>query len=140
MAADKGFDPGVFVPDHVRDNYFEMARAAAVQIGGTATAALHKMAEQWWKNHEREPLNGWEHLAGWAEKAEVPDDEPTDMAAAKAYESVKRAGADAVLDPDVVEELVEARRKDAASGAPVAPRESANAGPVGRPVKAAGKS
>jgi hypothetical protein len=140
MATDRGFDPGVFVPEETRRNYFEIARAAAAQSGGTATAALHKLAEQWWKDHEKEPLNGWEHLAGWAEKAEVPDDVATDMAAAKVYESVKRAGTAAVLDPDVTEELLEARKKAAAQGSPVAPRGSANAGPVGKPAKAAGKS
>jgi hypothetical protein len=137
--ADRGFDPGVFVPEETRQNYYEIARAAAAQVGGTATAALHKLAEQWWKDHEKEPLNGWEHLAGWAEKATVPDDEVTDMSVAKAYESVKRAGTAAVLDQDVVDELVEARKKEAEKSSPVAPRESANAGPVGKPAKAAGK-
>jgi hypothetical protein len=136
---DKGFDPGVFVPDHARDNYFEMARAAATQIGGSATDALHKMAEQWWRNHESEPMFGWEHLAGWAENATVPEDEDTNMAVARAYESVKRAGSAALLDDDVKEELLEARKKAAGQG-PVAPRESANAGPLGRPAKTPGSA
>jgi len=64
-------DHGMFVPSATRDNYLTIIRDQAATRGVEPDAVRDELVEQFEQLHERQPLDGYDHLAGWLEGADV---------------------------------------------------------------------
>lgn len=85
--------PEHFIPVSTRENYAQVARDAAKVNGGTAKDAMGELAAQFAKQHETDPLAGYDHLAAWAKDYDPAQDDPIDPAAAarsRVIESARR--------------------------------------------------
>lgn len=58
-------DPGVFIPQATRDNYAQIARDQATARGVEPSQVMGELADEWEQLHERQPLDGYDHLAAW---------------------------------------------------------------------------
>lgn len=58
-------DPGTFVPEATRENYAQIARDQATARGVEPTQIMGELADEWEKLHQRQPLDGYDHLAAW---------------------------------------------------------------------------
>lgn len=126
LAAD-AVAPEWFVPPSTRDNYRQIARDQAAIRGVEARQVMRELAEQWREMHQRQPLDGYDHLAAWAD-----NDDPTAgqgpsgtaVLQARALESARRDPYQAVIgDQALVEQGIAASQQAdaAAAGAAAAP-------------------
>lgn len=106
--------PTHFIPQATQDNYAQIARDQAQLRGMEARAVMLELAEQWRALHERQPLDGYDHLAAWAEKFDPSvGQEPSGLAVlqARALESARRDPYQAVIgDQALVAEGVAAQQ------------------------------
>ena len=58
-------DPGTFVPEATRENYAQIARDQATARGVEPSQIMGELADEWERLHERQPLDGYDHLAAW---------------------------------------------------------------------------
>lgn len=113
----------MLIPDSTRENYVTVIRRAAVARGISLDAARSQQLENWRRQHEAEPMGGWNVLADWLEKADLDaglDIDPAEAAKVRALESAKRDPSNpqaAILDMSdkEVREEVEASRNQAAA-------------------------
>jgi hypothetical protein len=113
--------PTHFIPKATQDNYAQIARDQAALRGSEPKAVMQEFAEQWLQMHERQPLDGYDHLAAWAKDFDPAADEgPSGLAIlqARVIESARRDPYQAVIgDQAAVEQGVTAQRaQDAAIG------------------------
>lgn len=105
-------DPSFFIPQGTRDNYLQIARDAAAATGGSPKDAMGKLADDFEKRHEADPVAGWDHLAEWAKDADPGESTGPSalaLAQAKAVESARRDPSTALQgDQAVVAEAVKA--------------------------------
>lgn len=104
----------MFVPASAQDNYSQIARDQAAVRGVDAGQVLREMADQWQQLHERQPLDGYDHLASWARQADpTAGAGPSGLTVlqARALESARRDPYQAVIgDQALVEQAVTAQR------------------------------
>jgi hypothetical protein len=112
--ADDQYDPGMFVPAATRDNYAQIARDQAGARGVEPREVMQELADQWLQLHERQPLDGYDHLAAWARDFDPSVGQgPSGLAVlqARALESARRDPYQAVIgDQALVEEGIAAQR------------------------------
>jgi hypothetical protein len=106
-------------PTHVRppatqDNYSQIARDQAAVRGIDPGDVLREMADQWDQLHERQPLDGYDHLAAWARQADpTAGGGPSGLTVlqARALESARRDPYQAVIgDQGFVREGIAAQQ------------------------------
>lgn len=144
LAAD-AVTPAYFVPQATQDNYAQIIRDQAVLRGVEFATIATEYAEQWERMHERQPLDGYDHLAAWVREFDPGSGlGPTGLAVlqARALESARRDPYQAVIgDQALVEQAVaaQAQADAAALGTATAPSVDPatgvlpNAGPVSPP-------
>jgi hypothetical protein len=102
--------PSWFVPQSTQDNYAQIARDRAAVTGVEPRAVMQELADQWEQLHERQPLDGYDHLAAWARDFDPAAGQgPTGLAVlqARALESARRDPYQAVIgDQSLVEQAV----------------------------------
>lgn len=97
--ADHIVDPALFVPPSTQENYLDAARAAAKANGTDVADEWANMVETFKRNHEQDGAAGWNHLAAWAEDADLTAfSGPDPVQVRKAREL-----ANAIADPASVE-------------------------------------
>jgi hypothetical protein len=123
----------LLVPQFARDNYDQKARDNAVRDGVTPKEAFAELVDEWKRQHELHPLDGYDLLAAWGEDHDPGDGPPDTSAAAalnRAVESAKREpGQNLQAEPEVV---------DAAETA-LAERVTPDDEPVEKPKRKSGK-
>jgi hypothetical protein len=117
-------DPGMFVPQATRDNYLMIIRDQAVVRNVDGDVVRGELVTQFRGLHERQPLDGYDHLAAWLESADLGVGAgPTGMQVltARMLESARRDPQQAVVgDQALVEQGVLAQQNaDAAAAAVV---------------------
>src|SRR4051812_43312012 len=117
-------DPGMFVPQSTRDNYLAIIRDQAAVRGDDPDTVRDELVAQFEVLHERQPLDGYDHLAAWLSTADVGAGVgPTGMQvlAARALESARRDPYQAVIgDQALVEAGVASQQAADAAAASVA--------------------
>jgi hypothetical protein len=105
--------PVWFVPQATQDNYSQIARDQASVRGTEPRAVMQELAQQFEQLHERQPLDGYDHLAAWAREHDPSASQgPTGLAVlqARALESARRDPYQAVIgDQALVEQAVTAQ-------------------------------
>jgi hypothetical protein len=120
-------DPGYFVPQATRDNYLTIIRDTAQTRGQEPDAVRGELVQQFRDLHDRQPLDGYDHLSAWLESADLSTlGGPTGMQvlAARVLESARRDPYQAVIgDQAAVEQgvLTQQRADEAVAAAAVAP-------------------
>jgi len=113
--------------DDVTANYLQIARDQAALRDVEPAAVMGELADQFAALHERQPLDGYDHLAAWAENFDPAAGQgPTGLAVlqARALESARRDPYQAVIgDQALVEQAVTSQHSadEAAVGAAAAP-------------------
>jgi len=119
--------PEWFVPPATQSNYFQIARDQAAIQGREPREVMQELADQFEQLHQRQPLDGYDHLAAWAREADPSAGQgPSGLAIlqARVIESARRDPYQAVIgDQAAVEQGVTAQRAYDASiaGAAAAP-------------------
>jgi hypothetical protein len=119
--------PEWFVPQSTQDNYAQIARDRAAVTGVEPRQIMQELADQWEQLHERQPLDGYDHLAAWGRQFDpAAGQAPTGLAVlqARALESARRDPYQAVIgDQSLVEQAVTSQHAadEAAIGAAAAP-------------------
>ena len=112
--ADDEVAPTHFIPQATQDNYAQIARDQAGVRGVEPKEVMSELAEQFESLHERQPLDGYDHLAAWARDFDPSVGQgPTGLAIlqARALESARRDPYQAVIgDQALVEQGVAAQR------------------------------
>jgi hypothetical protein len=112
--ADDEIAPTHFIPQATQDNYAQIARDQAGVRGVDAKEVMGELADQFESLHERQPLDGYDHLAAWARDFDPSVGQgPTGLAIlqARALESARRDPYQAVIgDQALVEQGVAAQR------------------------------
>lgn len=105
--------PTHFVPQATQDNYAQIARDQAQVRGTEPREVMQELAQQFEQLHERQPLDGYDHLAAWAKDFDPSVGQgPTGLAIlqARALESARRDPYQAVIgDQALVEQAVTAQ-------------------------------
>jgi hypothetical protein len=126
LAAD-AVAPEWFVPQSTQDNYAQIARDQAAIRGVEPRVVMQEMAGSWQELHQRQPLDGYDHLAAWArnfDPAAGTGPSGTAVLQARALESARRDPYQAVVgDQALVEQAVASQQQAdaAAAGAAAAP-------------------
>lgn len=106
--------PTHFIPQATQDNYAQIARDQAGVRGVEPKEVMSELADQFEQLHERQPLDGYDHLAAWARDFDPSVGQgPTGLAIlqARALESARRDPYQAVIgDQALVEQGVAAQR------------------------------
>src|SRR4051794_22363433 len=114
----------LFVPSSAQDNYSQIARDQAAVRGVSPADVLREMADQWDALHERQPLDGYDHLAQWARQADpTAGSGPSGLTVlqARTLETARRDPYQAVIgDQALVAEAVAAQQGQDAQVAAVA--------------------
>lgn len=143
-------DPGWFVPQSTRDNYMGIIRDQAQVRGVDPDTVRDELVEQFRTMHERQPLDGYDHLAGWFESADVSAlSGPTGMQVlvARTLESARRDPQQAVQgDQALVEQgvLMQTRADEESAASALTPSIDPssgflpNAGPLPAPTDTSG--
>lgn len=127
-------DPGYFVPQATRDNYLGIIRDQAAVRGAEPDTVRDELVEQFRTLHERQPLDGYDHLAGWLASADVSSlGGPTGMQVlvARTLESARRDPQQAVQgDQALVEQgvLMQTRADEEAEALRLSPSVDTSAG------------
>src|SRR4051812_20713034 len=104
----------MFVAPATQDNYSQIARDQAAVRGIDPGDVLREMADQWDQLHERQPLDGYDHLAAWARQADpTAGGGPSGLTVlqARALESARRDPYQAVIgDQGFVREGIAAQQ------------------------------
>jgi hypothetical protein len=112
--ADDVIAPTHFIPQATRDNYAQIARDQARVRGTEPKQVMQELAGQFEQLHQRQPLDGYDHLAAWAADFDPAEsDSPSGLAVlqARALESARRDPYQAVIgDQALVEQGVAAQR------------------------------
>jgi hypothetical protein len=136
----------MFVPPATQDNYTQIARDQAAVRDVEVGQVLHEMADQWDQLHQRQPLDGYDHLAQWARQhdpAAAAGPSGLTVLQARALESARRDPYQAVIgDQALVAEAVAAQQVQDAQVAGVTAAPSVdpssgmlpNAGPLPTPT------
>jgi hypothetical protein len=124
LPTENPIDPGLFVPQATRDNYLTIIRDQANVRDQDPDAVRDELVEQFRRLHERQPLDGYDHLAGWLEGADLSAlAGPTGMQVltARTLESARRDPYQAVVgDQALVEQGVLAQQRQDADVAAAA--------------------
>ncbi len=108
-------DPGYFVPQATRDNYLTIIRDTAQTRGQEPDAVRGELVQQFRTLHDRQPLDGYDHLSAWLASADLSAlSGPTGMQvlAARTLESARRDPYQAVIgDQALVETGVLAQQR-----------------------------
>jgi hypothetical protein len=111
--ADDQVAPETFIPAATRDNYAQIARDQATARGVEPRAVMRELADQWQALHERQPLDGYDHLAAWGRDFDpAAGSAPSGLAVlqARTLESARRDPYQAVIgDQALVEQAVAAQ-------------------------------
>lgn len=119
--------PEAFIPPATRDNYAQIARDQAAVQGREPRELMQDMATEFESLHQRQPLDGYDHLAAWARSFDPgAATGPTGLAIlqARVIESARRDPYQAVIgDQAAVEQGVTAQRAydESVAGALAAP-------------------
>jgi len=112
--ADDQVAPTHFIPQATQDNYAQIARDQASLRDVEPKQVMAELAEQWLQLHERQPLDGYDHLAAWGKDFDpAVGGAPSGLAIlqARALESARRDPYQAVIgDQALVEQAVTAQR------------------------------
>jgi hypothetical protein len=112
--ADDQVAPTHFIPAATQDNYAQIARDQAAVRGVEPRQVMQELADQFEALHERQPLDGYDHLAAWARDFDPSvGGTPSGLAVlqARALESARRDPYQAVIgDQALVEQAVTAQR------------------------------
>ncbi len=102
--------PTHFIPQATQDNYAQIARDQAQLRGVEPKQVMAELAEQWQDMHERQPLDGYDHLAAWGRDFDpAVGGAPSGLAVlqARALESARRDPDQAIIgDQALVEQAV----------------------------------
>lgn len=105
--------PTHFIPTATQDNYSQIARDQAGVRGVEPKEVMQELADQFEQLHERQPLDGYDHLAAWARDHDPSvGGAPSGLAVlqARALESARRDPYQAVIgDQALVEQAVTAQ-------------------------------
>jgi hypothetical protein len=105
--------PTHFIPQATQDNYAQIARDQAGVRGVEPQQVMQELADQFEGLHERQPLDGYDHLAAWARDHDPSvGGSPSGLAIlqARALESARRDPYQAVIgDQALVEQAVTAQ-------------------------------
>jgi hypothetical protein len=71
LPADDPIDHGYFVPQGTRDNWIQIVVEQATVRGVDPDEVRGELVAQFVTLHERQPLDGYDHLAGWLERADL---------------------------------------------------------------------
>jgi hypothetical protein len=106
--------PAWFIPAATQDNYAQMARDQAELRGVEPRQVMQELADAWEQLHERQPLDGYDHLAAWGRDFDPATGGPPSGLAvlqARALESARRDPYQAVIgDQALVEQAVASQR------------------------------
>ncbi len=106
--------PSHFIPQATQDNYAAIARDQASLQGREPKEVMQDLAQQFEQLHERQPLDGYDHLAAWAKEFDPSvGSAPSGLAVlqARALESARRDPYQAVIgDQALVEQGVAAQK------------------------------
>ena len=125
--ADDAVAPEHFIPAATRDNYAQIARDQAAVRGTEPREVMQELADQFEQLHERQPLDGYDHLAAWARTFDpAAGAGPSGLAVlqARMIESARRDPYQAAIgDQALVEQAVLSQQAAdaAAAGAAAAP-------------------
>jgi len=112
--ADDQVAPTHFIPTATQDNYAQIARDQAHARGVEPRQVMQELADQFESLHERQPLDGYDHLSAWARDFDPSVGGPPSGLAvlqARALESARRDPYQAVIgDQALVEQGVAAQR------------------------------
>jgi hypothetical protein len=64
-------DPGLFVPEATRQNYLGIIRDQAAVRGSSPESVRDELVGQFRTMHDRQPLDGYDHLSAWLASADV---------------------------------------------------------------------
>lgn len=101
-------DPGYFVPQATRDNYLTIIRDQAAVRGSSADEVRDELVTQFALLHERQPLDGYDHLSAWLATADLSAlERPTGMQVltARTIESARRDPYQAVIGDQALVEV-----------------------------------
>jgi hypothetical protein len=132
-------DHGMFVPPPTRDNYLTMIRDQAAIRGVDPGTVRDELVEQFRDLHSRQPLDGYDHLAGWLASADIGAGVgPTGLQVlnARVMESARRDPFQAAIgDQAAVEQAVTAQvaADEAVAAAAVAPAVDPSSGMLPNP-------
>jgi hypothetical protein len=139
-------DHGMFVPAATRDNYLTIIRDQAAIRGVDGDVIRTELVEQFRALHDRQPLDGYDHLAGWLETADIgAAGGPTGLQVlnARILESARRdpfqaaIGDQAAVEQAVTSQVVADQSAAAAAVSPTVDPSSGmlpNAGPLPVPA------
>ena len=106
--------PEFFIPQGTRDNYAQIARDQAAIRGVEPKQVMGELADQWEQLHEKQPLDGYDHLAAWGRDFDLAAGQgPSGLAVlqARVLESARRDPQQAVVgDQALVEQGVAAQK------------------------------
>lgn len=112
--ADDQVAPTHFIPQATQDNYAQIAREQAALRDVEPKQVMQELADQWEQLHERQPLDGYDHLAAWGRDFDpAAGGAPSGLAIlqARALESARRDPYQAVIgDQALVEQAVASQR------------------------------
>jgi hypothetical protein len=110
----EAINPTHFIPTATQDNYATLAREQAGVRGVEPRQVMQELADQWLQLHERQPLDGYDHLAAWArdfDPAATTGPTGLEVLQARALESARRDPYQAVIgDQALVEQGVAAQQ------------------------------
>jgi cobalamin biosynthesis Mg chelatase CobN len=127
LPTDDPIDHGYFVPQGTRDNWTQIVRDQSQTRGVDPDTVRGELVQQFLDAHARQPLDGYDHLAGWLADADLSAlTGPTGMQVltARMLESARRDPSRAVIgDQALVETAVAAQTAadEAAAASLVAP-------------------
>lgn len=102
--------PTHFIPQATQDNYAQIARDQAEARDVEPRQVMQELGEQFEQLHERQPLDGYDHLAAWAKEFDpAVGGSPSGLAIlqARALESARRDPYQAIIgDQALVEQAV----------------------------------
>jgi hypothetical protein len=112
--ADDQVAPTHFIPQATQDNYAQIARDQGQLRDVEPKQVMQELADQWEQLHERQPLDGYDHLAAWARDFDPAiGGAPSGLAIlqARMLESARRDPQQAVIgDQALVEQAVASQR------------------------------
>src|SRR4051812_10916643 len=132
-------DHGFFVPQGTRDNWTQIVREQAQVRGVDPDAVRGELVQQFLAQHEQQPLDGYDHLAGWLAGADLSAlSGPTGMQqlTARMLESARRDPSRSVIgDQALVETAVAAQtaRDESVAAALAAPAVDGSSGLLPNP-------
>lgn len=71
LPTENPIDHGMFVPQSTRDNYLQIIRDTAATRGQDPGDVRDELVEQFRGLHDRQPLDGYDHLGAWLQTADV---------------------------------------------------------------------